>query len=87
MESVKSSSCFLLRLARSLVSDDLHSWVSPTQVPFEHQVPSWRFYVLENDPVPIFRTRSSSKVGSHTISSHIWQYNAPLLESTSASRQ
>lgn len=34
-------------------------------------------------PVPSFLNRSSSNVLSHTMSSHIWQYRAPLLESTS----
>lgn len=40
--------------------------------------------ILENVPVPILRTLRSSNVGSQTKSSHIWQYNDPLLESTSS---
>lgn len=41
--------------------------------------------VLGNVPVPIFRIRISSNVGSHTKSSHIWQYTDPVLDSTSNS--
>lgn len=41
--------------------------------------------VLEKEPVPIFRSLSSSSVGSHMKSSHIWQNRPPLCESTSTS--
>lgn len=41
------------------------------------------FDLLEKDPVPILRTLSSSSVGSHTKSLHIWQNKAPVLDSTS----
>ena len=43
----------------------------------------WVLRLLENDPVPSLRILKSSSVGSHTKSSHIWQYTAPALDSTS----
>ena len=39
--------------------------------------------IQEKEPVPIFRIRNSSRVGSHTKSSHIWQKRPPVLDSTS----
>ena len=41
------------------------------------------YYYLLNEPNSDFRSRSSSRVGSHTKSSHIWQYKQPFLDSTS----
>jgi len=40
--------------------------------------------LVEKVPVPSFLSLNSSKVGSHTMSSHIWQYREAVLESTSA---
>lgn len=37
--------------------------------------------LLEKVPVSILRFRRSSKVGSQTKSSHMWQNSDPLLES------
>lgn len=41
------------------------------------------YHHLLNEPNSDFRSLSSSRVGSHTKSSHIWQYKQPFLDSTS----
>lgn len=38
--------------------------------------------ILENVPESIFLFLRSSRVGSQTKSSHIWQYREPVLDST-----
>lgn len=44
------------------------------------------FVLLEKVPVSILRFLRSSKVGSQTKSSHIWQNSDPLLESMTLAR-
>lgn len=45
---------------------------------------SYNLHFVEKVPLPYFRILNSSNVGSQTKSSHIWQYKAPDLDSTSA---
>lgn len=84
MASARSSSYFLLRpVSRQLwypraenTGDGARSLVLVLAIKMEAEL-----VLLEKVPVSILRFRRSSRVGSQTKSSHMWQNSDPLLES------
>lgn len=60
--------------SRSQLADDIHVGDGCSMAALD---------LLTNEPVLSFRNLNSSRVGSQTKSSHIWQNKLPVLDSTS----